>query len=189
MHLRPTPLEGVFLLELDRKDDERGWFVRTFCRTELAAHGITAELVQCSVSYNRRRGTLRGLHYQAPPRGEGKLVGCARGALYDVVVDVRHGSPSLGRFAAFELAGDGRFGLWIPPGFAHGFQTLEDDTVVTYAMTEAYAPELARGIRWDDPSLGIPWPLRDPILSERDRALPLLETLRADRSHRFDREP
>jgi len=172
MIFRELSLPGAFVLEPERIEDERGFFARAFSREELAARGLDPTVVQCSLSFNRRRGTLRGMHYQAAPAEEAKLVRCVRGAIHDVIVDVRPASPTLGRHAAARLDADNRFALYVPPGFAHGFQTLEDDTELYYQMSAAYSPEHARGFRHDDPELGIAWPLPVSVISERDRTLP-----------------
>ncbi len=166
---RETALPGAYVLEPERREDERGFFARTWCRQEFEARGLDARLVQCSVSFNRRRGTLRGLHFQAPPREEPKVVRCTRGSLFDVVVDLRPDSPTRFHWAGVTLTAENRLALYVPPGLAHGFQTLEDETEVFYQIGELYYPELARGVRWDDPAFGVAWPLPDPILSERDR--------------------
>lgn len=172
MIFHETALAGAWVVEPERFEDERGFFARTFCREELAAHGLEPEVAQCSVSYNRRRGTLRGMHYQAPPAEEAKLVRCTRGAIFDAVVDLRAGSPTLGRFVAVELSTENRLALYVPPGFGHGFETLVDDCEVFYQMSVPYAPELARGFAHDDPAVAIPWPLPVTVISERDRRLP-----------------
>lgn len=172
MRLSPLALAGVMLVETEPALDERGLFARTYCREEFARHGIHGDLVQCSVSWNARRGTLRGLHLQLAPSAEGKLVRCVRGRLLDVVLDLRPGSASFLRHAALELDGASRRAVYIPPGCAHGFQTLEDDTEVLYSMSDYYQPALAAGVRWDDPAFGIRWPVTDPILSPRDAVYP-----------------
>jgi dTDP-4-dehydrorhamnose 3,5-epimerase len=164
-----TRLSGAFVVELDLLADERGHFARTFDVAEFAEHGLDPAVVQCNTSFNTRRGTLRGMHYQADPDGEAKLVRCTRGSIYDVAVDLRPDSGSRGRWFGAELsASNGRM-LYIPTGMAHGFQTLEDGTEVHYQMSHHYVPEAARGVRFDDPAFGIEWPLPDPIVSERDR--------------------
>ena len=174
MIFRRAALADVIVIEPERIEDERGHFARTWCRDAFAEHGIAADFVQCNTSYNHRRGTLRGLHFQSPPHGEGKLIRCTRGRVFDVAVDVRPGSATRGAWCATELsAGNGRM-VYIPAGFAHGFQTLEDASELFYQMSAAHAPEAARGIRWDDPEIGIDWPIPDPIMSERDRRNPLL---------------
>ena len=168
-----TPLAGVWLVAPEPIADERGLFARTFCAREFAAQGLDPRLVQCSTSFNRRKGTLRGLHYQVPPHAEAKLVRVTRGAIFDVAVDLRPGSPTRHRWHGVELSADNRLGLYIPEGCAHGFQTLCDDTEVLYQMSAFHAPDAARGVRWDDPALAIRWPDPEhPILSERDRGLP-----------------
>jgi dTDP-4-dehydrorhamnose 3,5-epimerase len=168
-----TKIAGALLIEPERRPDERGFFARTWCRDEFAARGLTTAWVQCNVSFNERRGTLRGLHYQADPFPEIKLVRCTMGAAYDVIVDLRPGSPSFGQWVGVELTAANRLSLYIPGGVAHGFQTLADDTELFYQMSEFYRPELARGVRWDDPRLGIAWPdCPQRIISARDRNLP-----------------
>jgi len=171
----PTPLAGAFVIELERINDDRGFFARTWCEREFTAHGLDARLAQCSVSFNERKGTLRGLHYQEAPFEETKLVRCTRGAIFDVIVDLRPESPSFRKWFAAELNAENCRALYVPVGFAHGFQTLVDRSEVFYQISEFYRPELARGIRWDEQALRIDWPLPDPIVSERDRLLPELE--------------
>jgi dTDP-4-dehydrorhamnose 3,5-epimerase len=170
----PTPLAGAYAIELEHIEDERGFFARSFCQDEFRKHGLKPAIAQCNVSWNRKRGTLRGLHYQAAPHEEAKVVRCTRGAVWDVLVDLREGSPTRLRWHARELNADNRLAFYVPEGFAHGFQTLADDSEVLYQMSESYHPGLARGLRWDDPRLGIEWPLPDPILSARDRSYALL---------------
>jgi dTDP-4-dehydrorhamnose 3,5-epimerase len=166
-------LGGAFRIEPERRADERGFFARTWCRREFAARGVCCDWVQCNVSYNRRRGTLRGLHYQAAPWGEAKLVRCTAGGVYDVIVDLRPGSPTRGRWEAVELTAENRWQLFVPEGFAHGFQTLADDTELFYQMGREYCPEAARGLRWDDPALAISWPeCRQRTISAADLAYP-----------------
>jgi dTDP-4-dehydrorhamnose 3,5-epimerase len=164
-----TPLSGAFVVELDLLADERGHFARTFDVSEFAEHGLDPAVVQCNTSFNTRRGTLRGMHYQADPDGEAKLVRCTRGSIYDVAVDLRRDSGTRGRWYGAELSASSGRMLYIPTGMAHGFQTLEDGTEVHYQMSHHYVPEAARGVRFDDPAFGIEWPLPDPIVSERDR--------------------
>jgi dTDP-4-dehydrorhamnose 3,5-epimerase len=166
----PTPLAGAYLIELEQLDDERGFFARSFCQNEFKAHGLDPVVAQCNVSFNRKRGTLRGLHYQAEPHAEAKLVRCTRGAIWDVIVDLRKGSPTARKWHAVELTAENRRALYIPVGLAHGFQTLADDTEVLYQMSESYHPESARGVRWNDPAFGIAWPLADPVLSKKDES-------------------
>lgn len=168
MKFHPTTLPGVWRIELEPRGDERGYLARTFCEQEFASHGLCTRWPQVSITLTRRRGTIRGLHYQAEPHPEIKLVRCTAGRIFDVVVDLR-----TGRWESFELSGDVLTQLYIPGGYAHGFQALTDDCALHYQMSEFYRPELQRGVRWNDPVLAIPWPLPDPILSERDRNLPL----------------
>jgi dTDP-4-dehydrorhamnose 3,5-epimerase len=177
MRFTPTPLDGVWLIELEPRTDERGFFARTFCEQEFAAHGLNTRWPQANLTRTRQRGMIRGMHWQAEPRPEVKLVRCAAGAIWDVVVDVRRSSPTFGRWTAYELTADNGRQLYIPAGFAHGFQCLADHSEVAYLMGDSYAPDLARGLRWDDSTVGIPWPLPDPVLSERDRQLPLLASV------------
>lgn len=172
MIFRPTPLAGAWLVEPERKADERGFFARTWCREEFAAQGLDPALAQCSISFNHRRGTLRGLHLQIAPHAETKLVRCTRGAVWDVIVDLRPESPTLRQHFAALLSAEKGNALYIPPGMAHGFQTLEDATEVFYQISVPYAPESARGYRWDDPAFGIPWPEPVTVISERDREWP-----------------
>jgi dTDP-4-dehydrorhamnose 3,5-epimerase len=168
-------LPGTIVVEPELRQDERGFFARTWCREAFAARGLATSWAQCSTSYNRRRGTLRGLHYQAEPCPETKLVRCTAGAVFDVVVDLRPESPAFGRWAAVELSADNRRQLYIPAGLAHGFQTLTDDAEVFYQISAAYRPDLQRGVRWDDPALAIAWPeCAERIVSPRDRAFPRL---------------
>jgi dTDP-4-dehydrorhamnose 3,5-epimerase len=170
MKLIETPLTGAWVIELERISDERGWFARTFAAEEFEAYGLNPAVVQCNASFNSRRGTLRGLHYQAGPHGESKLVRCVRGAIFDVAVDLRPDSPTRCRWHGVELnAANGR-GYYIPAGLAHGFQTLTDDTEVIYQMGHRYVPDAARGVRWDDPAFAIEWPPTDGerIISVRD---------------------
>lgn len=167
-------LAGVFLIELERQEDQRGFFARSWCQEEFLAHGLNPRLVQCNVSWNERRGTLRGLHYQAAPHEEAKLVRCTRGSVYDVVLDLRPHSPTVGRWMAKELRADRYHQLYIPEGCAYGFQTLEDDTEVFYQMSERYHAESARGVRWNDAAFNIAWPLEPTVMSEKDRAYPMV---------------
>src|SRR6478672_13406760 len=174
MRFEKTPLPGAWLIELDLLGDERGWFARTFDADEFQRRGMNPAVVQCSASFNARRGTVRGMHYQAEPHGESKLVRCVRGAIFDVAVDLRPTSASLRRWHGVELSAENRRALYIPAGLAHGFQTLTDDCEVLYQMGHRYVPEAARGVRWDDPAFGIRWPeaAADRTISEKDRAYP-----------------
>lgn len=175
MRIVASPLPGAWVVEPERRADERGFFVRTFDRQEWLARGMDPEVVQCNVSHNARAGTLRGMHYQAEPHGEPKLVRCSRGAIYDAVIDLRETAPTFGRWFGVELSAANGCALYVPAGLAHGFQTLADDTDVLYMMGHEYVPSSARGVRWDDPAFGIDWP--DPpahgrTLSERDASYP-----------------
>ena len=152
--------------------DARGFFLRTFCAGEFAAAGLDPAVAQCSLSFNSRRGTLRGMHYQAAPHAEAKLIRCVRGGIYDVIVDLRPASVTFRRHFAVELTRDNRRALYVPRGCAHGFQTLEDDTEVWYQMSVPHVPEASRGVRWDDPAFGITWPIASPVLHPRDAAYP-----------------
>jgi len=167
-------LSGVCLIEPERRADERGWFARTWCEKEFAAHGLNTHWPQGNLTLTLGRGMIRGLHWQAEPRPEVKLVRCSAGLIWDVVVDVRQGSPTFGRWESFELTAANGHQLYVPAGFAHGFQCLLDGSEVSYLMGEAYVPELARGLRWNDPQVDIRWPCSESVLSERDRNLPLL---------------
>jgi dTDP-4-dehydrorhamnose 3,5-epimerase len=174
MIFHPAPVAGAWIIELERLTDERGWFARTFDRDEFAARGLTAAVAQCSISSNPRRDTLRGLHYQEEPHGETKLVRCGRGAIWDVGVDLRPGSPTYRGWHGMELTSDQPLMIYWPPGVAHGFQTLRDDTDVVYQMAERFVPDAARGVRWDDSAFAIQWPApaRHRIISERDASYP-----------------
>ncbi len=174
MQILPTTLPDVKRLRLTRHADERGWFMETW-RSDLAsALGLDAAFVQDNNAWSARAGTVRGLHYQLAPSAQGKLVRVVRGAVWDVAVDLRAGSPNLGRWVAVCLSADNAEQLWIPPGFAHGYCTLVDDTELAYKVTAFHAPDLERGVAWDDPDLALPWPVarEDAVVSERDRALP-----------------
>jgi len=172
MRFRPTPLPGVVVVEPEPMADERGLFARTFCAGEFEAAGLEPELVQCSLSFNPRRGTLRGLHYQVAPFAEDKLVRCTRGRIWDVALDLRPESPSYLRHFALELSAENRLQLYLPPQVAHGFLTLEEASEVFYQMSVPYAPEAARGVRFDDPAFAIPWPEPVVLVSPRDRGYP-----------------
>lgn len=174
MHIHPGQLPGVFRIEPDRRGDERGWFARTYCEREFAERGLNTRWAQTNATRTLHRGILRGLHWQAEPHPEIKLIRCTRGRVWDVVVDVRPESPTFGRWDAFDLNPENGTQVYVPAGFAHGFQCLTDDVEMAYLMSDFYVPDLARGIRWDDPRVAIPWPVADPILSTRDRDLPTL---------------
>jgi dTDP-4-dehydrorhamnose 3,5-epimerase len=170
-----TQLEGAFVIEPDRFEDDRGFFARVFVKEEFEARGLDTRLAQSGVSFNRGRGTLRGLHYQAPPHAQAKLVRCSRGRLYDVIVDLRAPSATHPRWTAVELSAASMRLLYVPAGFAHGFLTLEDETEITYLISTPHEAQSERGIRWDDPALAINWPFPPRMLSERDRGFPFLQ--------------
>ena len=172
MIFNKTPLKDAYIIELERIEDERGFFARSRCVREFEEHGLNPNLVQCNVSFNKKKGTLRGMHYQAAPHKEAKLVRCTKGALYDVIIDLRPDSPTFKRWFGVELTAENRKTLYIPEGFAHGFQTLEDETEVFYQMSEFYHPESTRGIRWDDAQFGITWPVELAAISEDDARYP-----------------
>jgi len=174
MKLHQTALAGAFVIEAERHHDHRGYFARTFCQRELAAAGLFDRIAQCNVSHNVHRGTLRGLHFQSEPHGEDKIVSCTRGAVFDVVVDIRLGSPTFGKHFGHELTPESPLALYIPKGFAHGFQTLVADATVIYIMSEFYVREAASGVRWDDPDIGIRWPIAERIMSDQDASWPTL---------------
>lgn len=172
MRFEHTGLAGAYLIEPDRLTDVRGFFARTYCEHEFEAHGLEHNSVQCNISFNAKRGTLRGMHFQRPPNAEAKLVRCTSGAIFDVIIDLRKDSPTYRQWKGFELTATNRSALYIPQGFAHGFQTLKDDTEVFYQMFDFFAPDSAGGVRWDDPAFGIEWPLSEVIMSDKDRSYP-----------------
>ena len=170
-----TNVSGVWLIDVDRRSDERGFFARTWDSSELAERGLNARLAQCSISYNARRGTLRGMHFQAAPHEEAKLVRCTSGAIFDAALDLRPSSASFKGWFGVELTAVNRRALYVPEGCAHGFLTLTDDSEVLYQISEVYAPDAARGVRWDDPAFGIDWPGEVVVITERDRTYPDFE--------------
>jgi dTDP-4-dehydrorhamnose 3,5-epimerase len=173
MRFPATTIAGVVLVEPEPKEDQRGFFARTFCRQEFRANGLMDRIEQSSVSFNRRRGTLRGMHFQAAPHAESKLVACTQGRIFDVALDVRQDSPSFGQWFGIELSAENLRMLYLPTGIAHGFQTLEDASAVFYQISEAFHPESSRSVRWNDPQVAIRWPLsEDLVISERDRTWP-----------------
>ena len=173
MIFNPTSLAGAFVVDLEQREDHRGFFARTWCQREFETHGLNGRLAQCSISFNYERGTLRGMHWQAPPFGEAKLVRCTRGAIHDVIIDLRGGSPTFTKSFSVILSYQNRRMLYVPPGLAHGFQTLEGDTEVTYQISEFYRPECARGVRWNDPAFAIEWPRTgNRVMSLRDQTYP-----------------
>ncbi|HXG22426.1 MAG TPA: dTDP-4-dehydrorhamnose 3,5-epimerase [Methylomirabilota bacterium] len=167
-----TKLKGAFVIEPERLEDQRGFFARTWCQKEFVAHGLNPRLVQMSVVFSKKKGTLRGMHYQVAPHEEVKIARCTRGAIYDVIIDLRPESPTFKEYVGVVLSAENRTMLYVPERFAQGYQTLEDNTEVVYQMSEFYAPECARGVRWNDPAFAIKWPLADPIMIERDRNYP-----------------
>jgi dTDP-4-dehydrorhamnose 3,5-epimerase len=172
MHFTETALSGAYLVEPEMHRDVRGFFARTFCEDEFSANGLSPHVAQCSLSYNERKGTLRGMHYQAPPGAEAKLIRCTRGSIHDVIVDLRRSSSTFRKWIAIELSAANRRMLFVPEGIAHGFQSLEDGVEVFYQISIAYRPEAARGVRWNDPAFAIEWPLPNPVLSDRDASFP-----------------
>jgi dTDP-4-dehydrorhamnose 3,5-epimerase len=170
-----SPLAGAYIIDMARAEDERGFFARAFCAEEFAAHGLAGAMSQCSVSFNALRGTLRGLHFQAAPHDEDKLVRCTAGAIFDVIVDVRDGSPTYRRWFGTELTAANHRSLYIPRGFAHGFISLADDTEVFYMISVPYVPGSARGLRWSDPAFDIRWPIDPVVISARDAEYQLLD--------------
>lgn len=167
-----TKLKGAFVLELEKREDDRGFFARSWCQKEAEAHNLNPRVVQCNISFNRMKGTLRGMHYQAAPAAEAKLVRCTAGALYDVIIDLRPGSPTFKQHVGEVLSAANYKMLYVPEGFAHGFQTLEDNTEIFYQMSEFYVPQQARGVRYNDSAFGIKWMIGDPIMVDRDRNYP-----------------
>jgi dTDP-4-dehydrorhamnose 3,5-epimerase len=174
MRFVETPLPGAWVIELELLGDERGWFARSFDAAEFKARGMSSEVAQCNASFNARAGTLRGMHYQADPRSESKLIRCVRGAIFDVAIDLRRDSPTYRRWHGVELSAENRRAFYLPVGLAHGFQTLTDDCEVLYQMGSPFVPDAARGVRWDDPAFGIEWPEHpgERTISEKDRAYP-----------------
>lgn len=166
----PTKLEGAFIIDLEQVTDERGFFARSWCTAELAEHGLNPNLSQCSVSFNEKRGTLRGMHYQGPPHQETKIVRCTAGSIYDVIVDVRPDSATFKQWISVELSAENRRMIYVPVGFAHGFQSLVEDSEVFYMVSEPYHPEVSLSVRWNDPQFAIDWPYAETrVISQRDR--------------------
>ena len=175
MKFQETELPGVFEIHLEVNADERGFFARSWCQLEFERHRLNPAVVQCNISFNERKGTLRGMHLQAAPYPEAKVVRCTQGAIYDVVLDLRRNSPAFKKWVGVVLTAAKRNMIYVPPGFGHGFVTLEDKSEVFYQMSEFYHPELSRGVRWDDPAFRIVWPFGPAIISERDRTYPDFE--------------
>jgi dTDP-4-dehydrorhamnose 3,5-epimerase len=167
-----TKLKGAYTLELKKIEDERGFFARSWCQKEMEEHGLTAQVVQTNVSFNPEKGTLRGMHYQVAPYEESKLVRCTRGAIFDVIIDLRPDSPTYKQWYGAELTADNYKMMFVPEGFAHGYLTLEDNSEVTYQVSQFYAPGAEQGIRWDDPAFSIEWPITPQLISEKDKAHP-----------------
>jgi dTDP-4-dehydrorhamnose 3,5-epimerase len=172
MLFTPLKLQGAFLIEPEVKSDERGFFARVFCEREFAQHGLNTRYVQCNVSHNARKGTLRGMHFQRPPHGEIKIVRCIRGSAFDVIIDLRPESKTRGLWEGVELSASNQRMLYVPDGFAQGFITLEDDTQLFYQMSEFYVPEAATGVRWNDAAFKITWPQEPTVITERDASYP-----------------
>ena len=172
MIFKETKLKGACTIELERIEDERGFFARSWCQKEFAEHGLNPLIVQCNISYNKKKGTLRGMHYQASPYEEAKIVSCISGAIYDVIIDLRPDSATFCQWFAVELSSDNYRMIYIPVGLAHGFQTLKDNTVVFYQRSEFYHPDSARGVKWDDPAFGVKWPINKSIIALKDRQFP-----------------
>lgn len=167
-----TKLKGAFIIELEKLEDERGFFARSFCTREFEMHELNPRVVQCNLSFNKKKGTLRGLHFQKKPYEEAKLVRCTLGAIFDVIVDLRSSSETFKQWVSVELTAHNGKMLYVPEGFAHGFQTLEDNTEIFYQMSEFYNPQYASGVRWNDPIFNIQWPEGERLISEKDRQLP-----------------
>lgn len=167
-----TTLKDAFIIEPERIEDERGFFARVWCQREFEAHGLTSRLSQCNISFNPKAGTLRGMHYQADPHAEVKLVRCTMGAIHDVIIDLRPESPTFKQHLGVDLTASNRTMLYIPEGFAHGYLTLQDNTEVSYQVSEFYAPTYGRGVRWNDPAFAIEWPMEVRVITERDRTYP-----------------
>jgi len=177
MIFKETKLRGAYVIELDPIKDKRGFFARSFCRKEFERKGLNFNIVQSSISYNKKMGTIRGMHFQTSPHEEAKLVMCVKGELYDVIVDLRAASPSYGKWFSIKLTETNHKALYIPKGFAHGFQTLKDDTVILYQISEFYHPECAQGVRWDDANFSIKWPLENITISKKDRIYSLFKKI------------
>jgi len=172
MIFHKTKIEGVYVIEPELKVDSRGYYTRIFCEKELAEHGLTFDVAQINRSVTTKKGTIRGMHFQKEPKSEGKLMQCVKGKIFDVAIDLRKDSKTYGHWIGEELTEDNNKMLFVPKGFAHGFQTLTDDCLVQYPVSEYYSPEYEGGIRWDDPSFTIHWPIENPILSEKDKQWP-----------------
>jgi len=172
MIFRETPLKGAFIIDIERIEDKRGFFAEAWCQKKFEANGLVSRMVRTNISFNRKRGTLRGMHYQVPPYEEIKLVRCTRGAIYDVIIDLRPDSPTYKKWTGVELTAENHRMLYVPERFAHGFLTLEDTAEITYQISQPYSPESARGVRYDDPVFGIEWPLQVEVISDQDLGWP-----------------
>lgn len=172
MIFHETELKGAFIIELEKYQDDRGFFARAWCQKEFGAFGLNMQMVQANVSFTVKKGTLRGLHFQLPPYEESKLVKCTRGAIYDVIIDLRTGSPTYKQWIGVELTAENYKMIYVPAGFAHGYQTLEDNTEVTYQVSQFYSPDFERGIRYNDPAFGIKWPIKVKVISNKDKKWP-----------------
>ena len=172
MIFKETKLKDAYLIEIEKLEDRRGFFARAWCQREFEAHGLVSRIVQANISYNRKKGTLRGLHYQVAPYAETKLVRCTRGAIYDVIIDLRPDSPTYMQWLGVELTAENYKMLYVPEGFAHGFQTLADETEVTYQVSQFYTPGAEGGVRYNDPAFGIEWPLAVQVISDKDQNWP-----------------
>lgn len=173
-----TKLKGSFVVDVEPREDERGFFARSWCAEEFEKHGLSPRLAQCNISFNKKRGTLRGMHYQAAPFVEAKLVRCTMGAIYDVIIDLRPDSSTFKKWTSVELTAENRRALYIPEGFAHGFQTLTENTEVFYQMSEFYHPGCARGVRWDDPAFDVAWPVKAVVIFEKDMLYEFFNSLK-----------
>jgi dTDP-4-dehydrorhamnose 3,5-epimerase len=189
MKFTETKLAGAFMIELERREDERGFFARAFCQDEFAEHGLNTRIAQANVAFNRRKGTLRGMHFQFPPAAESKLVRCTRGAIVDMIVDLRPGSPTYLEHIAVDLNEENGTALYVPERFAHGYQVLADGTETSYQVGEFYTPEAEGGLRFDDPRLALDWPLPVTELSEKDRAWALLDEIEPELRRRMAAAP
>lgn len=172
MIFKETMLPGAYVVELDKREDDRGFFARAWCAKECTAHGLTSHVVQANTSFNKKMGTLRGMHYQIAPHPEAKLIRCIRGSIYDVIIDLRPSSPTYKRWIGVELSAKNRSMLYVPENFAHGFITLEDDSEILYLVSEFYSPECERGVRYNDPAFGIVWPVKVQVISSKDQTWP-----------------
>lgn len=169
MKFTETKLKGAFIVDIEPFEDERGFFSRTFCQKEFREHGLNPDVAQCNLSYNYKKGTLRGMHYQLPPKAEAKYLKCLKGAIFDAIIDLRKDSATFMQWVGVELTAESGRMFYVPEGFAHGYQALQDDTTVLYQVSEFYSPDNERGIRWDDPQFNIQWPIAQPIISEKDK--------------------